>query len=86
MSLTSSIPMESLTMSGATPAFICSCSFNCLCVVDAGWITSDLTSPTFARCEMNCSAAINFSPASNPPFIPNVKIDPKPFLRYFFPN
>ena len=40
---------------------------NCWCVVDAGWITRLLASPTLARCENTCSASMKRRPASSPP-------------------
>jgi hypothetical protein len=43
--------MERRTSSGRTPPLRRSSSESCECVVEAGWMTSDLASPTFARSE-----------------------------------
>src|SRR5262249_35146103 len=48
MSRTSSIPTDSRTISGVTPVARCSSADSCWCVVEAGWITSDLASPMLA--------------------------------------
>ncbi len=58
-------------MSGVTPAFAWSASSIWRCVVEAGWITSVLASPMFARWLMNVALSMNFSPAAAPPLIPN---------------
>jgi len=49
MSSTFSMPTDSRTISGATPAAASSSSLSCECVVEALWITSDLASPMLAR-------------------------------------
>ena len=85
-SFISSIPTDILIMSGLTPADSCSSSFSWACVVLAGCITKDLASATFARWENILRLSINFLPASSPPFMPNVNIEPAPFGRYFCPN
>ena len=48
MSRTSSMPTDSRTNSGVTPVSRCSDSLSCWCVVEAGWMTSDLASPMLA--------------------------------------
>src|SRR5262249_33540495 len=77
----SSRPIESRIISGSTPAARCSASLSCWWVVEAGWITSDLASPTLARCENSWSLSINRRPASSPPLMPKVRIAPAPLGR-----
>src|SRR5271165_5544517 len=64
MSRTSSIPTESRINSGVTPVSRCSASESCWCVVEDGWITSDLASPMFARRLKSFTELMNFLPAS----------------------
>ena len=52
-------------------------------MVEAGWITSDLASPTLARWLRSWAWSMNRFPASYPPAIPNDSTPPNPFLRYF---
>ena len=52
-------------------------------VVDAGWMTSDRTSPMFARLVNSSSASVNVCPASTPPLISNATIGPPPRGEYF---
>ena len=85
-SFISSIPTDILIISGLTPAAACSSSLSWACVVLAGCITNDFASATFARWENIWRLSINFFPASSPPFIPNVNIEPAPFGKYFCPN
>jgi hypothetical protein len=47
-------------------------------VVVAGWITSDLASPTFARCENTRSDSMKRLPACRPPWISNENTAPQP--------
>jgi len=49
MSSMCSSPTETRTMVGVTPAEACSSSLSCWWVVEAGWITRVLASPTLAR-------------------------------------
>ena len=49
MSSMCSSPTETRTMVGVTPADACSSSLSCWWVVEAGWITRVLASPTLAR-------------------------------------
>ena len=72
MSSIDSMPIDSRTISGSTPAARCSSSDNWRCVVEAGWMTSDLASPMFARCERNCRLSMNYAPAPAPPAMPTV--------------
>src|SRR5688572_29423603 len=44
----SSRPTESLIMPSPIPASLSAAASSCACVVEAGWITSDLASPTLA--------------------------------------
>lgn len=75
--------MESLTRSGVTPADLCCSSLSSEWVVLDGWITRDLASATFASSENKLRLFINFFPASRPPFIPKVNMEPAPFGKYF---
>jgi len=52
-------------------------------VVVAGWITSDLTSATFARSENSSRLSMKSLAVCASPLISNVKIDPPPFGKYF---
>ena len=63
MSSSDSIPTDMRIMSGVTPAFNCSSSLICRCVVEAGWMISVFASPMLARWLMNSAASMNFSPA-----------------------
>src|ERR1017187_5397978 len=83
MSSTSSIPTEIRTRSFVTPASICCSSFNCWCVVEDGWMMRLLASPRLARCEKSCTESISLRPASSPPLMPKVTIEPQPCGRYF---
>ena len=51
MSSMCSIPTASRTRPGVIPESACSSTVSWLCVVDAGWITSERTSPMFATFE-----------------------------------
>ena len=76
MSSTSSMPIETRTSSGPTPAARSSSSVSCWWVVEAGWMISDFASPTLARCENSSTDSMSRRPASRPPSIPKVKIEP----------
>ena len=52
-------PTASRTRPGVTPDSACSCGVSWVCVVDAGWITSERTSPMFATFECSSSAETN---------------------------
>ena len=82
ISSTASSPTDNRIISGSTPAARCSASSSCRCVVDAGWMTSVLASPTLARCDRNCTPSMNRSPAAAPPRTPNVRMPPAPRGRY----
>jgi hypothetical protein len=49
---------------GRDPVVACSSTESCWCVVEAGWITSDLASPMLATSENSSSESISFFPAS----------------------
>lgn len=71
-------PIDSRTVSGPTWAAAFSCSGNCRCVVEDGWIASDLISPMLTRWEISSSPAMKASAAGSPPFSAKVKIEPGP--------
>ena len=83
MSSIPSVPTESRTKPGSTPAASCSSSESCACVVDAGWITRDRTSPMFATWECRLSASTNAIPASLPPSSTKPSTEPAPRGAYF---
>ena len=64
MSSMCSMPTETRTWSGVTPALFCSASVSCWWVVEAGWMTSVFASPTLARCDASFTASMNVFPAS----------------------
>lgn len=78
-----SVPIESLIVFGLIPWSASSSSLSSAWVVDAGWITSDLTSATFARSEKSSRLSINSFALSASPLISNVKIEPPPLGKYF---
>ena len=78
-----SVPIESLMVFGFMPCSRSSDSVSCECVVEAGWITSDFTSATFASSENISRLSIKRNAASLPPFISNVKMLAPPFGKYF---
>ena len=59
-----------------------SASFIWECVVVAGWMTSDLTSATFARSEKSFRWSMKRNAASCPPTMSKVKIDTPPCGKY----
>ena len=64
MSSLSSIPIDSRTTSGPAPAWTFCASESCLCVVEAGWMISELVSPILARCENSFTLDTSLTPAS----------------------
>ena len=78
-----SVPIESLIVFGLIPWSASSSSLSSAWVVDAGWITSDLTSATFARSEKSSRLSINYFALSASTLISNVKIEPPPLGKYF---
>src|SRR5262249_20347809 len=83
MSSIDSMPTDMRIMSGVTPAFACSSSLICPCVVDAGCMTGVFASPMLARWLMNCAASMNFSPAFAPPLTPKFSRPDAPLGKYF---
>src|SRR5579884_797977 len=75
-SSTVSRPMERRMKSGVTPVSYCSSGVSCEWVVLAGWMMSDLASPTLARWEKSSTLRINCLPASRPPLMPKPRIAP----------
>src|SRR5699024_547088 len=47
---------------------------------------SDFASPTLARCDQSFTLSITFLPASRPPRIPKVMMEPNPCVKYFLPS
>ena len=78
-----SMPIERRMSSGGRPAAICSSSVSCECVEDAGWITSERASPTFASCVKSLRPSATLTPAAAPPLMPKTTMPPCPFGRYF---
>ena len=62
ISSTCSMPIDSRTSSGATPAACSSSSVSWEWVAEAGWTTSDLASPILARCETAGSSSTKTGP------------------------
>ena len=58
------MPIDSRTTSGAAPDLTFAASSSWLWVVEAGWITSERVSPTFARCENSYRFDTRLTPAS----------------------
>ena len=85
-SSTFSIPIESRIVFGLMPCSSSSSSVLWLCVVVAGWITSDFTSATFASREKMARLSINVWAVFASPLISKVKIEPPPLGRYFLYN
>ena len=82
MSSIVSIPIESRTVPGVMPAAASSSSSICECVVEAGWMASDRTSPMLARWENSSRDSMKAWPAGRPPAISKVKTEPAPFGAY----
>lgn len=82
MSLMCSVPMDSLIVDGEIPWSNRSSVDSWECVVDAGWMTNDLTSATFASSENSSRLSMNFFASSSVPSMSKVKIDPAPFGKY----
>ena len=78
-----SVPIERRIVFGLIPCSASSASVSCECVVDAGCITRDLTSATFARRENISRLSMNFFASSSVPFTSKVKMLPPPLGKYF---
>ena len=68
---------------GWMPCSASSSSLSCECVVEAGWITRDFTSATFASKEKILSLSMNACASLAPPLMLNVKMEAPPFGKYF---
>ena len=79
MSSMCSIPTETRIMSCDTPDAFCSASVSCSCVVDAGWMTNVLASPTLASWDASLTESMNLVPAARPPLTPKVSTAPWEF-------
>ncbi len=77
-----SVPMERRMVFGLMPLARRSFSSICECVVDAGWITRDFTSATFASRENSWRDSVNFLAYWASPLSSKVKMDPAPFGKY----
>ena len=65
-----------------TPVVSCCSGVSCECVVDAGWMTSERTSPMLARWLNSVSELTNSRPASTPPLSSNESTAPTPLGAY----
>ena len=81
-----SVPIDNLTVFSKIPTVANSSLVISEWVVDAGWITNDLTSATLARSEKIFKLSINFFVSSSVPLTLNVNIDPPPLGKYFLYN
>ena len=79
MSSIDSRPTDRRISPGFTPVVSCSSSVSWLWVVDAGWMTSERTSPMLARWLCSSSASTKRLPASRPPLSTNAGTEPAPF-------
>ena len=79
MSSMCSMPTARRTRPGVTPAARRPSSLPWLCVVDAGWIASERTSPMFATWLCSSSPSTKRRPASTPPAISKEITAPAPF-------
>ena len=79
-----SMPTERRTRPGVTPAVSCCSGVSCAWVVDAGWMTSERTSPMLARWLNSDRLFTNSRPASTPPLSSNDRTAPTPFGAYLF--
>ena len=70
-------------MPSPIPASLSAAASSWAWVVEAGWMTSDLASPTLARCEKSFSRSMKRRPASRPPLMSKLKIEPQPLGRSF---
>ena len=81
-----SVPIDRRIVLGLIPDPNNSSSVIWECVVDAGWMTKDFTSATFASSENNSKWSIKSFAFCASPLISNVKIDPPPLGKYFLYN
>ena len=79
-----SMPTASRTRPGVTPVANCSSADSCAWVVEAGWITSERTSPMLATWLCSVRASTNALPAGTPPASSNASTAPVPLGANFF--
>lgn len=79
MSSMCSMPTLRRMRSLVTPDASCSSSLSCWWVVEAGWMTSVLASPTLARLDASFKLSTKAEPAFASPLMPNERTPPKPF-------
>ena len=77
-----SIPTLRRTVPALIPAAARPASSSWECVVVAGWIASERTSPMLARLENRLRASMKAAPASRPPARSKVRIEPAPRGQY----
>src|SRR6202050_5030995 len=82
-SSTDSVPTDSRTVPGPTPAARSSSSLSCRCVVLAGWMMRLFASPTFARWDQSVMPRIRSCPPSRPLAQSNENTAPAPRGMYF---
>src|SRR5262245_10542984 len=82
-SSTDSVPTDSRTVPGPTPAARSSSSLSWRCVVLAGWMIRLFASPTLARCDQSVTWRIRSCPPVRPPAQSNENTAPAPRGRYF---
>ena len=76
-------PIESLIVTGFTPAFANSSGLIWEWVVDAGWTISDLLSPIFTTTLNSLALSITFLASSNDSTSNEINPDDFPSLKYF---
>ena len=79
-----SSPTDRRTRPGVTPVVSCCSGVSCECVVDAGWMISERTSPMLARWLNSSTLSTSARPASTPPFSSNDTTAPTPLGAYLF--
>src|SRR5580692_7968373 len=82
-SSTDSVPTDSRTVPGLTPAARSSSSLSWRCVVLAGWMIRLLASPTLARWDHSDTPRMRSCPPARPPAQSNENTAPAPRGRYF---
>src|SRR5579859_4489140 len=76
MSSMCSMPTDTRMRSGVTPAERCSSAVSCWWVVELGWITRVLASPTLARWLASFTLSMKPRPAASPPRMPKLSTAP----------
>ena len=71
-------------MVGVTPAAARSASLSCLCVVDAGCVTTVTESPIMTMCAARLSDSTKRTVLSSVPLSSMVKTADEPNRKYFF--